>query len=207
MISSIVNRCKHLFYTSKPSTTIRKLNKQNSGELCDPSPDEICTPRYMLIKRRTHIGNLITYRSKAKLNQKIYPEKKEEQEKQEKYLDTSPEITPENSPQKNKWSVIKVKIEIITGEHYQKIIEEYNELKPPIWPCLERLERAEGGFQIEIPEKKEMKCRNQNDKIKQLRWKNKALVQHHHYITFNDREKEILYNAMRNVFGEDAYVE
>lgn len=205
MISTIVNRCKQLFYTpnSSPSKNRQKSKKQNSGEIDDPSPEEIFNDRYLLIKRRSQIGNLITYRSKAKLNQKIYPEKKEQQAKPE----PPPEITPETSPKTLHWSVIKVKIEIITGEHYEKIIEKYNETKPPNWPPLERLDRAEGGFQLEIPEKRGIKCRNANDKIKQLRWKNKALVQHNYYITFNERELELLFNAMLDVLGKDVYVE
>jgi hypothetical protein len=203
MISTIVNRCKKLFYTPNPSpsTNRQKPKKQKSEEIDEPSPDEICNDRYMLIKRRSNIGNLITFRSKTKLDQKIYPEKKEAKP------EPPPEITPETSPKTLHWSVIKVKIEVITGVHYKKIIEKYNEMKPSDWPPLERLDRAEGGFQLEIPEKRGIKCRNANDKIKQLRWKNKALVQHNYYITFNERELELLFNAMLDVLGKDVYVE
>uniref|UniRef100_A0A6C0LQ62 Uncharacterized protein n=1 Tax=viral metagenome TaxID=1070528 RepID=A0A6C0LQ62_9ZZZZ len=203
MLSNIIQQCKQLFHTSKPSTNRQKPKKQKSEEIDEPSPNEICNDRYMLIKRRSHIGNLITFRSKAKLDQKIYPEKKEQQANPE----PPPEITPETSPKTLHWSVIKVKIEIITGEHYKQIIEKYNETKPPNWPPLERLDRAEGGFQLEIPEKRGIKCRNANDKIKQLRWKNKALVQHNYYITFNERELELLFNAMLDVLGKDVYTE
>uniref|UniRef100_A0A6C0KK28 Uncharacterized protein n=1 Tax=viral metagenome TaxID=1070528 RepID=A0A6C0KK28_9ZZZZ len=206
MISTIVNRCKQIFSASKStsSNNRQKSKKQKSEEIDEPSPNEICNDRYMFIKRGTHIGNLITFRSKAKLDQKIYPEKKEIQEAKP---EPPPEITPETSPKTLHWTVIKVKIEIITGEHYKQIIEKYNETKPSNWPPLERLDRAEGGFQLEIPEKRGIKCRNANDKIKQLRWKNKALVQHNNYITFNEGELEILFNAMLDVLGKDVYVE
>jgi hypothetical protein len=203
MISSIVNRCKQIFSASKStsSTNRQKPKKQKSEEIGESSTDELCNDRYMLIKRRSNIGNLITFRSKTKLDQKIYPEKKEEKP------EPPPEITPETSPKTLHWSVIKVKIEVITGQYYKQIIEKYNEMKPSDWPPLERLDRAEGGFQLEIPEKRGIKCRNANDKIKQLRWKNKALVQHNYYITFNERELELLFNAMLDVLGKDVYVE
>ena len=107
----------------------------------------------------------------------------------------------------NKPIKIKVNIDIITESQYEKIIEKYNEIKPETWQPLQRLLRAEGGFQLEIPEKKDIKCRNQNQKIKQLRWDKKCLVPYQYYLGFSDRETEILYHAMKFVFGENVALE
>jgi hypothetical protein len=107
----------------------------------------------------------------------------------------------------NKPIKIKVNIDVITADQYEKIIERYNELKPETWQPLERLPRAEGGFQLEIPEKKGVKCNNQNQKIKQLRWVKKCLVPYQYYLGFNDRETEILYHALKSVFGENVFLE
>jgi hypothetical protein len=100
-----------------------------------------------------------------------------------------------------------VKIDVIKQNENQEIVEKYNELKPANWQPLEILQRAEGGFQIEIPDKKNVKCTNQNDKIKQLRWMNKTLVCRNSYIGFNHVESQLLFRAMHSVLGDNVYLE
>lgn len=100
-----------------------------------------------------------------------------------------------------------MKVDVIKGYENQEIVKKFNEMKPPDWPPLEILQRAEGGFQIEIPEKKNIKCANQNQKMKQLRWMNKTLVRYKNFISFNDVELQILYKAMHIVLGDNVYLE
>ena len=107
----------------------------------------------------------------------------------------------------NKQIKIKVNIDVITADQYEEVIKKYNEIKPETWQSLQRLPRAEGGFQIEIPDKKDIKTRNENQKIKQLRWDKKCLVPYQYYLGFNDRETEILYHAMKSVLGDNVFLE
>ena len=193
MISFIKNILHKFTTTNKPKIIPKKL------ENTDDSPEEIFTDRYALIKRRSQIGNLINYRTRG-VSMIVYPEQpeKESEEVKEEPLDVN------NLQQKY---TIKVKIEVIKENENQEIVKKYNEVKPPNWPPLQILERAEGGFQIEIPGKKDIKCGNENDKIKQLRWRNKALVGYSRYPTFNQVELQLLLRAMCSVLGDNVYRE
>jgi hypothetical protein len=193
MISFIKNILHKFTTTNKPKIIPKKL------ENTDDSPEEIFTDRYALIKRRSQIGNLINYRTRG-VSMIVYPEQpeKESEELKEEPLDVN------NLQQKY---TIKVKIEVIKENENQEIVKKYNEVKPPNWPPLQILERAEGGFQIEIPGKKDIKCGNENDKIKQLRWRNKALVGYSRYPTFNQVELQLLLRAMCSVLGDNVYRE
>jgi ssDNA-binding Zn-finger/Zn-ribbon topoisomerase 1 len=193
MISFIKNILHKFTTTNKPKIIPKKI------ENTDDSPEEIFTYRYALIKRRSQIGNLINYRTRG-VSMIVYPEQpeKESEEVKEEPLDVN------NLQQKY---TIKVKIEVIKENENQEIVKKYNEVKPPNWPPLQILERAEGGFQIEIPEKKDIKCANENDKIKQLRWRNKALVGYSRYPTFNQVELQLLLRAMCSVLGDNVYTE
>lgn len=189
MIISFIKNILHKFSTTnKPKIIPKKLDNT------DDSPEEIFTDRYALIKRRSQIGNLITYRTRA-TSMIVYPEPEEVKEEP---LDV-------NNLQKK--YTIKVKVDVIKANENQEILKKYNEMKPENWPPLQILERAEGGFQIEVPEKKDIKCANQNDKIKQLRWKNKALICYSRYPIFNHVELQLLYKAMRSVLGDNVYTE
>jgi hypothetical protein len=194
MISFIKNILHKFTTTNKPKIIPKKL------ENTDDSPEEIFTDRYALIKRRSQIGNLINYRTRG-VSMIVYPEQpeKESEEVKEEPLDV-------NNTQFKDYT-IKVKIEVIKENENQEIVKKYNEVKPPNWPPLQILERAEGGFQIEIPEKKDIKCGNENDKIKQLRWRNKALVGYSRYPTFNQVELQLLLRAMCSVLGDNVYTE
>jgi hypothetical protein len=194
MISFIKNILHKFSTTNKPKIIPKKLDNP------DDTPEEIFTDRASLIKRRSQIGNLINYRTRT-TSMIVYPEQpeKESEEVKEEPLDVN------NT--KFKDYTIKVKIEVIKANENQEILKKYNEMKPEKWPPLQILERAEGGFQIEIPEKKDIKCANENDKIKQLRWKNKALVCYSRYPIFNHVELQLLYKAMSSVLGDNVYVE
>jgi hypothetical protein len=199
-VSKIFNRIKNYICNKKPYAKIepeniltqRIINKVKKYE--DANAAE-----YELAKTRSQIGNIIVYRSRPNLHiekiDKIQPIdewKEEPAEKIENILD---------KPIK-----IKVNMDIITAAQYEKIIEKYNEITPKSWQPLERLPRAEGGFQLEIPEKKDIKC-SENQKIKQLRWNKKCLVPYKNYIGFNVRETELLFNTMKSVFGENVTLE
>jgi len=190
---------KHVYQkmtmSNKPKIIPKKLDNLHNDNDNDSSPEEIFNDRFALIKRRCQIGNLITYRKRVH-STIVYPE--QEQLKH----DSNPE-----SPKNMKNFTIKVKVNVITTIENQEILKKYNELKPPNWPPLEILQRAEGGYQIEIPEKKIINCANQNDKIKQLRWMDKALMCRSCYITFNEKELQLLFRAMHSVLGDDVYLE
>jgi hypothetical protein len=201
-VSIIFNRIKNFVCKKKIHVKIEPENKLtrdiiNKVKKHDLDDDDNL---FALTKTRSQIGNIIVYRSRPNLHidksEKVKPidELKEEPaEKIEHVL---------NKPIK-----IKANIDIITGSQYEKIIEKYNLIKPETWQPLQRLPRAEGGFQLEIPDKKDIKTRNQNQKIKQLRWDKKCLVPYQYYLGFNDDETEILYHAMKSVFGNDVFLE
>lgn len=186
--------------TKNPKIIPKKVEDNMQHNNDDDSPEEIFNDRFALIKRRSQMGNLISYRSRVQ-SIIIYPEQQEpnvEEIKEESF--------PE-SPTNVKNFTIKTTLNVIKTNETQEILNKYNEMKPPNWPPLEILQRAEGGFQIEIPEKKNIRCANQNEKIKQLRWMNKALVCRSCYTTFNEKELQILYRAMHSVLSDNVYLE
>jgi ssDNA-binding Zn-finger/Zn-ribbon topoisomerase 1 len=200
MITFIKNILNNFRTTNKPKIIPkfmpRKIHKNLENQ--DDTAEEIFNDRLALIKRKSQIGNLISYRTRA-TSMIVYPETEQQvEEVKEEPLDV-------NNLQKK--YTIKVKIDVIEENKNQEIVKKYNEVKPPNWPPLQFLDRAEGGFQIEIPEKKDIKCANQNDKIKQLRWRNKALVGYSRYPTFNQVELQLLLRAMSSVLGDNVYTE
>ena len=98
---------------------------------------------------------------------------------------------------------ILVTVDFIIPEMYNKIIEFYNTNKSPDDQPLERLDRCEGGFQIKILNKQNDNC-DMNEKIKQLRWYKKVLVQHKLYKVFSEEETLLLYKSMKNVLGDNV---
>lgn len=200
MITFIKNILNNFRTTNKPKIipkfVPRKIHKNLENQ--DDTAEEIFNDRLALIKRKSQIGNLINYRTRA-TSMIVYPETEQlSEEVKEEPLDV-------NNLQKK--YTIKVKLDVIEENKNQEIVKIYNEIKPPTWPPLQILDRAEGGFQIEIPEKKDIKCANQNDKIKQLRWRNKALVGYSRYPTFNQVELQLLLRAMSSVLGDNVYTE
>jgi len=164
--------------------------------------DETKNTEIALTNTRPQFGNIIVYRSSRQNlqideSEKINPI---DEELKEKTTEKIEDIL--NKPIK-----IKVNIDVITADQYEEVIKKYNEIKPETWQSLQRLPRAEGGFQIEIPDKKDIKTRNENQKIKQLRWDKKCLVPYQYYLGFNHRETEILYHAMKSVLGDNVFLE
>jgi hypothetical protein len=98
---------------------------------------------------------------------------------------------------------IHVTVDNISTENYNKIIDFYNRNKLEEDSRLERLDRCEGGFQIQIPEKQNKKG-DVNEKIKQLRWDRKQLVGFKNYKTFNEQELLLLFWSMKNVLGDSV---
>lgn len=201
-VSKILNRIKNYICNKNPHAKIepeniltqRIINKIKKYE--DYEKSEIA-----LTKTRSQIGNIIVYRS---TRQNLHIDKSEKVNPIDEELKEEPAEKIENILDKP--IKIKVIMDIITAAQYEKIIEKYNEIKPETWQPLQRLPRAEGGFQLEIPEKKHIKC-NENQKIKQLRWNKKCLVPYKNYIGFNVRETELLFNTMKSVFGENVTLE
>jgi hypothetical protein len=164
--------------------------------------DETKNTEIALTNTRPQFGNIIVYRSSRQNLQIDKSEKVNpiDEELKEKTTEKIEDIL--NKPIK-----IKVNIDVITADQYEEVIKKYNEIKPETWQSLQRLPRAEGGFQIEIPDKKDIKTRNENQKIKQLRWDKKCLVPYQYYLGFNHRETEILYHAMKTVLGDNVFLE
>ena len=78
--------------------------------------------------------------------------------------------------------------------NYQPVIDYSNNHKPYDEEPLERLDRVEGGFQIQIPSMKD-KMVDVNRKIRQLRWDQGKLVSMF-YIGFNEKQTMMLYEAL-----------
>jgi len=200
MITAIFKNVYEKFSNTKKQKIIPKIvDTMENIEDDTFSSKGIFTSRFALIRGLPQIGNLIVYKKVYRNRMQstiIYPE--QEEVKKEPI---------ELNNEKIKEYKIKVKIDVIKQNENQEIVEKYNELKPANWQPLEILQRAEGGFQIEIPDKKNVKCTNQNDKIKQLRWMNKTLVCRNSYIGFNHVELQLLFRAMHSVLGDNVYLE
>ncbi len=199
MIAKFMKNIYEKFTTTNNPKIIPKNidTMQNTNDDERPSYKKTFTDQLGVIRGRSQIGNLITYRSRA-ISTIIYPEQDPKQELDEVPIDVNNIHKP---------YIIKVKNDVIKHNETLEILKKYNELKPANWPPLEILQRAEGGFQLEIPEKKHIKCANQNDKIKQLRWMNKTLVCRNSYLAFNHVELQLLFRAMHSVLGDNVYLE
>jgi hypothetical protein len=89
---------------------------------------------------------------------------------------------------------ISVTVDSISKTNFQEILDYYNTNKPNDEELLERLDRFEGGFQIEISQQRN-KCIDENNKIRQLRWSRGKLVSGC-YIGFTEKQLLLLYDAM-----------
>jgi hypothetical protein len=99
---------------------------------------------------------------------------------------------------------IKVNVDTISDEDIQAIIDYYNQNKPVGEEPINRLNRYEGGFQIRIPDMKDVMC-DANKKIKQLRWHKQCLVAGF-YLGFTDEEEDLLYKSLVHVLGKDNVI-
>jgi hypothetical protein len=99
---------------------------------------------------------------------------------------------------------IKVVIDSFSFEELKQIIDYYNNHKQPDEEPLEELNRAEGGFKIQITELKGVDY-NENKKIKQLRWDKKSLVPKGN-IGFTENEEKLLHESMVQILGNENVI-
>jgi hypothetical protein len=99
---------------------------------------------------------------------------------------------------------IKVVIDSFSFEELKQIIDYYNNHKQPDEEPLEELNRAEGGFKIQITELKGGDY-NENKKIKQLRWDKKSLVPKGN-IGFTENEEKLLHESMVQILGNENVI-
>jgi hypothetical protein len=108
-------------------------------------------------------------------------------------------------------SYIKLLIKTIDDEAMQKVLDYYNANKPANENKLERLNRAEGGFQIQIPEIKwkinpYIGFADANDKVQQVRWNKGKLVSSRH-IDFTLEQYMLLYESLTNALPGNVILE
>ena len=96
---------------------------------------------------------------------------------------------------------IKVLVKEVKKEQLDQILHYYNSNKCDNEEPLELLNQCEGGFQIKLSYMKNQEG-DENDKIKQVRWKNSYLVSEP-YISFKYKEKQLLFDSLVYVLGED----
>jgi hypothetical protein len=100
---------------------------------------------------------------------------------------------------------IEVTFDIITPTQTKQAIDYYNQHKPVDWNEIEKNDVAEGGFCIPLkPEQIKPGTRDINNKIKQVRWNRKKLVNWKHYNCMEDAETQLLYQALCSVFGDEC---
>ena len=97
---------------------------------------------------------------------------------------------------------ITVKFESYTNSELNNVLDFYNSKKKDTDKPLQELDRAEGGFQIELDK---IDGNDPNKRIKQLRWKRKELSCLEH-IDFTNDEKKLLYESLCNVFGDENVI-
>jgi hypothetical protein len=95
---------------------------------------------------------------------------------------------------------IRVLVDTINKETLQKILDYYNEHKEDGENPLERAQAAEGGFEIQRPQEEwkinpYTKCVSENDKVRQLRWKN-GYLNSYGYTSFTAKQSFLLYDAL-----------
>jgi hypothetical protein len=111
---------------------------------------------------------------------------------------------------------IKVLVNTISDTEFQDILEYYNLHKSENEYPLQILDRAEGGFKIDLPQNKWkinhiLNYSDDNDKIRQVRWKRGYLFSGL-YIGFTKKQYKLLYEALafvlkHNVIFEDSFEE
>ena len=98
---------------------------------------------------------------------------------------------------------ISVKFDSISKEECQEVIKYYNKNKLSTDNNLEVLDRAEGGFKINLDLDLYEESYDINKKFKQLRWSKGKILSSGLYIDFSNDEKILLYKSLCHVFGED----
>lgn len=93
---------------------------------------------------------------------------------------------------------IKVNVKAL---NHDEVCDIYNRNKSEDMLPLKKLNRLEGGFMLELPDKQDLAI-DANEKCKQLRWHRGFLKPHLGYIGFNSEELETLYSALEDHLGE-----
>ena len=106
---------------------------------------------------------------------------------------------------------IKVLVKKINNETIQKVLDYYNSNKSVYENKLEYLDRGEGGFKIQIPERNwkinpYIGFADANDKIQQVRWDKGKLVSCG-YITFTEEQYELLYKSLLHALPGNVILE
>jgi len=106
---------------------------------------------------------------------------------------------------------IRVLIKTFTTDQMEAVLNHYNTNKTADEAPLERLDRTEGGFQIQLPENQwkinpYFGFADSNDKIRQLRWSN-GYLQSMGYIGFTKKQTMLLYEALVYGFGGNVILE
>jgi hypothetical protein len=105
---------------------------------------------------------------------------------------------------------IGVLVNTINTETINKILDYYNNNKEEHEYPLQRLNRAEGGFQIELPshewEADQYDFVDANCKIRQLRWCNRILTSKS-YTGFTLKQTLLLYEAMVHILPGNVILE
>lgn len=95
---------------------------------------------------------------------------------------------------------IKVLVETIDKETFQKILDYYNQYKDENEAPLERAKAAEGGFEIALPEEQWIQSGygfvHQHSKVRQLRWNQYGELVSKGYKTFTAKQGLLLYDAL-----------
>lgn len=97
---------------------------------------------------------------------------------------------------------ISVKFQSYTNSELSNVLDYYNSKKKNTDKPLQELDRAEGGFQIELDK---IEGNDPNKRIKQLRWTSKRLCCLI-YIDFTNDEKKLLYESLCHVFGNENVI-
>jgi len=102
---------------------------------------------------------------------------------------------------------IKILVKYLEEYELQKVLEFYNKNKEIDDEPLELLDRAEGGFQIQVPELKNKPIHNPNQKVKQLRWNKGYLLPHfsfhENYPNFTFGEERLLLKSFEYAIGAE----
>jgi len=112
-------------------------------------------------------------------------------------------------------STIQVLPETLKGG-YAPICAYYNANKPADWAPLRKLQRSEGGFEIDLNHE-ELKrslewakrmggLSDDNDRIRQLRWTGNGFLKCHYNIGFTKEQTELLFQALKHCLGDDQVI-
>jgi hypothetical protein len=106
---------------------------------------------------------------------------------------------------------IRVLIKTFTKDQMEAVLNHYNTNKTADEAPLERLDRTEGGFKIQLQESQwkidpRFGFAGSDDKIRQVRWSNGQLLSMG-YIGFTEKQYMLLYESLVYGFGGNVILE